>query len=102
MSVFVDLFLMRRVHVIVRAVLARVIVAVVPGFSCVAMSVLVLVTVLVGVGVLVGVRVFRFAVPVFMLVGVYMLMRMQMLVFMVAVHCKLLSFGADVSRSCFL
>ncbi|MGO9123187.1 MAG: hypothetical protein ACLQPD_36895 [Desulfomonilaceae bacterium] len=37
------------------------------------------------------VRVFRFSVGVFMGMGVDMLMRVKMLVFMVAVHCELLS-----------
>jgi hypothetical protein len=92
MSVIVDLFLMRRVRMIVRAVFVRMVVAVVPGFSRVFMAVLVFVTVLVGVGMLVSVCVLRLAVPVFMLMGVNMFMGVQMLVFMVAVHCRLLSF----------
>ena len=80
---------------IVRAVLVPVIVPVVPGFSCVLMTVFVLVAMLVGVGMLMRVRVFHFPVPVFMLMRVYMLVGMQVLVFMVALHCKLLSFGVD-------
>ena len=97
MSVIVDLFLMRRMHMIVRAVLVRVVVAVAPGFSRMLMAVFMLVTVLVGVIMFVGVRVLRFSVPVFMIMRVNMFMRMEMLVFMVALHCKLLSFGIDFS-----
>ena len=96
MSVIVDLFFMSRMHMIVRAVLVPVVVAVVPGFPRVFMAVLMLVTVLVGVGVFMAVGVLGFSVRVFMLMRVNMFVRMQMLVFMVAVHCKLLSFGVDV------
>ena len=92
MSVIVDLFFMSRMHMIVRAVLVPVVVAVVPGFPRVFMAVLMLVTVLVGM----AVGVLGFSVRVFMLMRVNMFVRMQMLVFMVAVHCKLLSFGVDV------
>ncbi len=97
MSVIVDLFLMRRVDVIVRAVFVGVIVAVVPGFARMLVSVLVLVTVLVCVVVLVGMSVFRFSMPVFVLMRVHMLMRVQMLVFMVALHSKLLLFGVEAN-----
>ena len=82
---------------IVRAVLVSVVVAVVPGISRVLVTVLVLVPVLVSVGMLVSVSVLRFSVPMFMLMGVNMFMRMQMLVFVVALHCKLLPFDVDVS-----
>jgi hypothetical protein len=84
-------------HMIVRAVLVRVIVPVVPRFCGVLMAVFMLVAVLVGVGMLVGVRVLRFPMPVFMRMGVNMFMGMQMLVFMIPLHCELLSFGVDVS-----
>jgi len=63
-------------HMIMRAVLVSVVVAVAPGFFRVLMAVLVLVTVLVSVVMLVRVDVLRFSMPVFMLMRVNMFMRM--------------------------
>ncbi|HTY22132.1 MAG TPA: hypothetical protein VMC85_03325 [Desulfomonilaceae bacterium] len=87
---------MSRMRVVVRPVVGRMIVAVVPRFSGVLMAVFVLMTVLVSVVMLMFVRMFRFSVPVFMRVRVNMFMGMKMLVFMVALHYELLSFVVNV------
>ena len=96
MRVIVSLFLMSRMRMVVRPVVGRVTVAVVPRFPCVLMTVFVLVTVLVSVVMLMFVCMFRFSVPMFVHMCVNMFMGMKMLVFMVALHYKLLPFGVDV------
>ena len=96
MRVIVSLFLMSRMRMVVRPVVVRVIVAVVPRFPGVHMAVFVLVTMFVSVVMLMFVRMFRFSVPMFVHMCVNMFMGMKMLVFMVALHYKLLPFGVDV------
>jgi hypothetical protein len=94
-GVIVDLSFMALMDVIVRTVFAGVLVVMnrhalmlMPMFVLVAMLVAMLMRVLMGVH--------HVSVGVFVRMAVGMLVGMQMLMFVVALHCELLSFGVSV------
>jgi hypothetical protein len=94
-GVVVHLFFMGLMDMIVRAVVAGVLVVMNQCVSMIMpMFVLVVMLVAVCVRVLMGVRHVSMAMFVRMAVG--MLVGVQMLMFVVALHCELLSFGVSV------
>ncbi len=92
-AVIVTLRCMARMGVIVRSMFAGVIV-IMDRRIAMLMPMFVLVPMLVAVGVHVFVRVSCVAVRVLVRMAVSVLVRMQMFVFVVALHCRLLSSGS--------
>ena len=100
MAVIVDLLFMGRMDVIVRTMVAGVIVVMDQDIAMV-MPMFVLVAMLVAVGVRVFMGVYCVSVTVFVRMAVGVLVRMQMFVFVVALHCELLSFAVtDQLQNC--
>ena len=95
MSVIVDLFFMSRMGVVVRTMIAGVIVVMNQDIAMV-MPMFVLVAMVMPVGVRMFVSVNHVSVCVFVRMAVGVIVGMQMFVFVVALHCELLSLGVAV------